>query len=242
MKIRLLQVFDKNIKKLPFRSKLTYYLVITVCVTVLIVFFCSYFVTSRSIKQQAKDITMQQLEQNTLNLENYLKNIENTSDSIVTDKSFQEYLSNPDEDTLKFMNNVDGVYQTMSNVLEAKKDILYIYLYKVLNDKALFLGPTKAGSDADYSEVVEYLSQNGITGTPIRVGFRNDPIINSKYTITIYQPIFDIYKIKKPIGMLSMTVAEDVVSGFYSHRITEIPLETFIMDGSGKVVSHIDKT
>ena len=92
MKNRLLQSARINIKNIPFRFKLTYYLVITICITVLIVFACSYIVTSRSIKQQAKDMTMLQLEQNTLNLQNYLNQIERTPDSFVTDKSLQENL------------------------------------------------------------------------------------------------------------------------------------------------------
>ncbi|MHB8066204.1 MAG: two-component sensor histidine kinase, partial [Ruminiclostridium sp.] len=190
----LLHSVRKNIKRISFRTKLTYYLVITICITVLIVFACSYTITSRSIKQQAKDMTMQQLEQNSLNLEDYLKDIESTPDSIVTDKSLQEYLSKHDADTLEFTNKVDDVYQSMSNVLGTKRDILYIYLYKVLDKKVLYLGPTKAGSNADYSNVMEYLSNDDITGSPIRVSFRKDPINSSKYTLAIYQPIFDIYR------------------------------------------------
>jgi two-component system, sensor histidine kinase YesM len=238
----LLQTVQKNIKSMPFRNKLTYYLIITICVTVLIVFACSYIITSHSIKQQAKDMTMQQLEQNSLNLEDYLKDIESTPDSIVTDKSLQEYLSNHDVDTLKFTAKVDNVYQSMSSILGSKRDILYIYLYKVLDNKVLYLGPTKAGSNADYSNVMTYLSNADITGSPIRVSFRKDPVNTSKYTLTIYQPIFDIYRIKKPIGMLCIAVTEDVLAGFYSHRNSKLPLETFIMNGEGTIVSHIDKS
>lgn len=242
MNIRILNLVEKNIKDIPFRSKLTYYLVITICVAILIVVGFSYSVTSRSIKQQAKDMTRQQIEQNTLNLEDYLKDIESTPDSIVTDKRLQEYLSNHDEDTLEFTTNVDDVYKSISNILGSKRDILYLYLYKVLDNKVLYLGPTKAGSNTDYSDAISYLSQNDISGSPIRVSFRKDPVITSKYTLTIYQPIFDVYRIKKPIGMLCMAVTEDVLARFYSHRDTNLPLETFIMNGEGTIVSHIDKS
>jgi len=238
----LLQTVQKNIKSIPLRTKLTYYLVITICITVLIVFACSYTITSRSIKQQAKDMTMQQLEQNSMNLEDYLKAIESTPDSIVTDKSLQEYLSKHDEDTREFTAKVDDVYQSMSSLLGSKRDILYIYLYKVLDKKVLYLGPTKAGSIANYSNVIAYLSNEDITGSPIRVSFRKDPVNTNNYTLTIYQPIFDIYKIRKPIGMLCIAVTEDVLARFYSHRNTNLPLETFIMNGEGTIVSHIDKS
>jgi two-component system, sensor histidine kinase YesM len=238
----LLQSFKENLRNIPFRSKLTYYLVITICLTVLIVVGFSYTVTSRSIKQQAKDMTMQQLEQNTSNLEDYLKNLESTPDSIVTDKSLQEYLSKHDEDTLDFSMKVDDVYKSMSNIIGSKRDILYVYLYKVLDDKLLYLGPTKAGRNSDYSNVEAYLSQNDISGSPIRVSFRQDPVMTNKYTLSIYQPIFDIYQIKKPVGMLGISVTEDVVARFYSHRNMNLPLDTFIMDGKGTIVSNIDKS
>jgi two-component system sensor histidine kinase YesM len=242
MKSWFFQSLKRGIRNLTFRSKITYFLVITICITVLIVVGCSYSITSRSIKEQAKDMTMQQLEQNTLNLEDYLKDIENTPDSIVTDKSLQEYLSNHDEDTLEFTAKVDDVYRSMSNILGSKRDILYVFLYKLLDDKVLYLGPTRGGSKSDFSNVVGYLSRKDITGSPIRVSFRKDPVITSKYTLTIYQPIFDIYRIRNPIGMLGISVSEDVVAGFYSHINTNLPLETFIMDGSGRIISHIDKS
>jgi len=187
-------------------------------------------------------MTMLQLQQNTSNLEDYLQNIESTPDSIVTDKSLQKYLSKPDEDNLDFSATVDDVYRSMSNIIGSKRDILYVFLYKAMDNNVLYLGPTKAGQDSDFSNVAGYLSKRDISGSPIRVGFRQDPIIRKKYTLTIYQPIFDIYRIKRPIGMLGISVAEDVVARFYSNSKRELPLETFIMNGQGMIVSHTDKT
>lgn len=242
MKKWLLQFAKHKFRSIPFRSKLTYYLVITICLTVLIVVSFSYTVTSRSIKQQAKDMTMLQLQQNTSNLEDYLQNIESTPDSIVTDRSLQEYLSKPDEDNLDFSTTVDDVYRSMSNIIGSKRDILYVFLYKAMDNNVLYLGPTKAGQESDFSNVSGYLAKRDISGSPIRVGFRQDPIIRKKYTLTIYQPIFDIYRIKRPIGMLGISVTEDVVARFYSNSKRELPLETFIMNGQGMIVSHTDKT
>ncbi len=242
MKKWLLQFAKHKFRSIPFRSKLTYYLVITICLTVLIVVSFSYTVTSRSIKQQAKDMTMLQLQQNTSNLEDYLQNIESTPDSIVTDRSLQEYLSKPDEDNLDFSTTVDDVYRSMSNIIGSKRDILYVFLYKAMDNNVLYLGPTKAGQESDFSNVSGYLAKRDISGSPIRVGFRQDPIIRKRYTLTIYQPIFDIYRIKRPIGMLGISVTEDVVARFYSNSKRELPLETFIMNGQGMIVSHTDKT
>jgi two-component system sensor histidine kinase YesM len=242
MKNWLLQLAKKKMRNIPFRSKLTYYLVITICLTVLIVVGFSYTVTSRSIKQQAKDMTMLQLQQNTSNLEDYLQNIESTPDSIVTDRSFQEYLSRHDEDSMDFSATVDDVYRSMSNIMGSKRDILYMFLYKAIDNNILYLGPTKAGQDSDYSNVAAYMSKKDISGSPIRVSFRQDPILTKKYTLTIYQPIFDIYRIKRPIGMLGISVTEDVVARFYSHSKRDLPLETFIMNGQGTIVSHTDKS
>ncbi len=241
MKNWLLQSVKKTIRNLTFRSKITYFLVITICITVLIVVACSYTITSRSIKEQAKNMTMQQLEQNTLNLEDYLKNIESTPDNIINDKSLQEYLSNPDEDNLEFTDKVDDVYKLMSNILGSKRNILYVYVYKLLNGKELYLGPTKAGSKSDFSTGIGYISRNNTTGSPMRTSFRKDPVINKEYTLSIYRPIFDIYRIRQPIGILGISVSEDVVARFYSHINTNLPLETFIMDGNGTIISHMNK-
>ncbi|WP_041700283.1 sensor histidine kinase [Clostridium sp. BNL1100] len=241
MKNWLLQSVKKTIRNLTFRSKITYFLVITICITVLIVVACSYTITSRSIKEQAKNMTMQQLEQNTLNLEDYLKNIESTPDNIINDKSLQEYLSNPDEDNLEFTDKVDDVYKLMSNILGSKRNILYVYVYKLLNGKELYLGPTKAGNKSDFSTGIGYLSKRDITGSPMRTSFRKDPVINKEYTLSIYRPIFDIYRIRQPIGILGISVSEDVVARFYSHTNTNLPLETFIMDGNGMIISHMNK-
>ncbi|AEY67092.1 HAMP domain-containing protein,histidine kinase [Clostridium sp. BNL1100] len=186
-------------------------------------------------------MTMQQLEQNTLNLEDYLKNIESTPDNIINDKSLQEYLSNPDEDNLEFTDKVDDVYKLMSNILGSKRNILYVYVYKLLNGKELYLGPTKAGNKSDFSTGIGYLSKRDITGSPMRTSFRKDPVINKEYTLSIYRPIFDIYRIRQPIGILGISVSEDVVARFYSHTNTNLPLETFIMDGNGMIISHMNK-
>lgn len=243
MKNKLLNCAKINFRNMPFRYKLTLFLVITICITAFIQFLSSYIVTSRSIKQQAKDMTMLQLEQNTSNLQNYLNQIERTPDSIVTDNSLQEYLSKPDENTMEFTNIVDDVYQTLSNVFESKENLLYIYLYKAIDDdRVLYLGPTKAGRNADYSNVKKYISSDNITGSPIKASFRKDPIISSRYTFAIYQPIFDKYKIKKPIGMLCLSVAEESLTRFYSHGNSNMPLETYIVNSRGIIVSHTDKS
>ncbi len=242
MKNWLLQLAKNKLRNMPFRTKLTYYLVITICLTVLIVVGFSYTVTSRSIKQQAKDMTMLQLQQNTSNLEDYLKNIESTPDNIVTDRSLQEYLSKPDKDGVDFSDTVDDVYRSMSNIIGSKRDILYVCLFKAIDNNVLYLGPTKAGQDSDFSNIAGLLSKNDISGSPIRVSFRQDPVLNKKYTLTVYQPIFDKYRIKKPIGMLGISVTEDVVARFYSHTQRDLPLETFIMNGQGTIVSHTNKS
>ncbi len=241
MKNWLLRSVKNTIRNLTFRSKITYFLVITICITVLIVVACSYTITSRSIKEQAKNMTMQQLEQNTLNLEDYLKNIESTPDNIINDKSLQEYLSNPDKDNLEFTEKVDDVYKLMSNILGSKRNILYVYVYKLLNGKELYLGPTKAGSNSDFSTGIGYISKNNTTGSPMRTSFRKDPVINKEYTLSIYRPIFDVYRIRQPIGIVGISVSEDVVARFYSHTNTSLPLETFIMDGNGMIISHMNK-
>ena len=241
MKNWLLRSVKNTIRNLTFRSKITYFLVITICITVLIVVACSYTITSRSIKEQAKNMTMQQLEQNTLNLEDYLKNIESTPDNIINDKSLQEYLSNPDKDNLEFTEKVDDVYKLMSNILGSKRNILYVYVYKLLNGKELYLGPTKAGSISDFSTGIGYISKNNTTGSPMRTSFRKDPVINKEYTLSIYRPIFDVYRIRQPIGIVGISVSEDVVARFYSHTNTNLPLETFIMDGNGMIISHMNK-
>ncbi len=242
MKNWLLQLAKNKLRSMPFRTKLTYYLVITICLTVLIVVGFSYTVTSRSIKQQAKDMTMLQLQQNTSNLEDYLKNIESTPDSIVTDRSLQEYLSKPDMDGVDFSDTVDDVYRSMSNIIGSKRDILYVCLFKAIDNNVLYLGPTKAGQDSDFSNIAGLLSKNDISGSPIRISFRQDPVLNKKYTLTVYQPIFDKYRIKRPIGMLGISVTEDVVARFYSHTQRDLPLETFIMNGQGIIVSHTNKS
>ncbi len=242
MKNWLFQFAKNKLRNMPFRSKLTYYLVITICLTVLIVVGFSYTVTSRSIKQQAKDMTMLQLQQNTSNLEDYLKNIESTPDSIVTDSSLQEYLSKPDMDGVDFSDTVDDVYRSISNIIGSKRDILYIVLFKAVDNNVLYLGPTKAGQDSDFSNIAGLLSKNDISGSPIRVGFRQDPVLKKRYTLTVYQPIFDKYRIKRPIGMLGISVTEDVVARFYSNTQRDLPLETFIMNGQGTIVSHTDKS
>lgn len=186
-------------------------------------------------------MTMQQLEQNTLNLEDYLKNIESTPDNIINDKSLQEYLSNADKDNLEFTEKVDDVYKLMSNILGSKRNILYVYVYKLLNGKELYLGPTKAGNKSVFSTGIGYLSKPDITGSPMRTSFRKDPVINKEYTLSVYRPIFDIYRIRQPIGILGISVSEDVVARFYSHSNTNLPLETFIMDGNGMIISHMNK-
>lgn len=241
MKNWLLQSVKKTIRNLTFRSKITYFIVITICITVLIIVAFSYTITSRSIKEQAKNMTMQQLEQNTLNLEDYLKNIESTPDNIINDKSLQEYLSNADKDNLEFTEKVDDVYKLMSNILGSKRNILYVYVYKLLNGKELYLGPTKAGNKSDFSTGIGYLSKPDVTGSPMRTSFRKDPVINKEYTLSVYRPIFDIYRIRQPIGILGISVSEDVVARFYSHSNTNLPLETFIMDGNGMIISHMNK-
>ena len=241
MKNWLLHSIKKTIRNLTFRSKITYFIVITICITVLIIVAFSYTITSRSIKEQAKNMTMQQLEQNTLNLEDYLKNIESTPDNIINDKSLQEYLSNADKDNLEFTEKVDDVYKLMSNILGSKRNILYVYVYKLLNGKELYLGPTKAGNKSVFSTGIGYLSKPDITGSPMRTSFRKDPVINKEYTLSVYRPIFDIYRIRQPIGILGISVSEDVVARFYSHSNTNLPLETFIMDGNGMIISHMNK-
>lgn len=187
-------------------------------------------------------MTMLQLQQNTSNLEDYLKNIESTPDSIVTDSSLQEYLSKPDMDGVDFSDTVDDVYRSISNIIGSKRDILYIVLFKAVDNNVLYLGPTKAGQDSDFSNIAGLLSKNDISGSPIRVGFRQDPVLKKRYTLTVYQPIFDKYRIKRPIGMLGISVTEDVVARFYSNTQRDLPLETFIMNGQGTIVSHTDKS
>jgi hypothetical protein len=132
--------------KLSLHHKLLLMMILISSLSVLLVGFITYRQASSMVTRQASIQTLQQLHQSSSNLQNYYAEILEMATYILSDDRTQNYLNTNDEaDSSSF----DEVFRTLSYFQNTKRGVSYMYIYKDLTSRIVYVGPSRSGRALD---------------------------------------------------------------------------------------------
>lgn len=226
--------------KLSLHHKLLLMMILISSLSVLLVGFITYRQASSMVTRQASIQTLQQLHQSSSNLQNYYAEILEMATYILSDDRTQNYLNTNDEaDSSSF----DEVFRTLSYFQNTKRGVSYMYIYKDLTSRIVYVGPSRSGRalDQQIKDSMDNYTHENMVGLQ-HVGPLEDPVQPESWAFLIFQQINDLYRVQDRVGMLGISISENVLAEQYHSNDSANAMTYMLIDNDGTILSHRDKT
>ncbi|WP_069998588.1 cache domain-containing sensor histidine kinase [Cellulosilyticum sp. I15G10I2] len=240
MIIRFLKYSKNKIKALPLRYKLSYYMSLIVCVSAIVLGMLIYVLTSRSVVYLSQQLITQQLDQVSNNLQRFLDDITNSSVYTVYGDKIQTYLTAEKQNHSNYSAVVDEAYKALHNVVNSKSHLFYIYIKKELDQSSISVGPELIRMNLEREGMFQSPNEK-VAYKPLISDFKAPPQVPREYLMSIHQPIYDVYHINKYRGFMYISILEETLCQYYSSDSSKYPLEIFIVNEKGEIISHPNK-
>jgi len=212
---------------------LAYAIVIVVLISVIGII--SFFVTSRTVDENTNEYVFQLVEQINYDIEAYVRNVENTMNSVVADDDVIEYFS-VDIDEAKKRKTVLG--EDLSGYMDSRSDIINIILFREDGEIALNNSSNQVKRGVAFKEESWYKDAINSETTVISNSHIQNIIVNQyKWVVSWSTKIID-----QTTGELLGIVLVDLNFNLIDDMLSNLSLGEkgymFIIDNEGDIIYH----
>lgn len=225
-----IRMMAEKLYSLPFNKRIKHYLVLAVLgisgtLMILASFFSAFLMT-----QKFRDLTESNIVSVSEGVSNVIEQYGETLKSIIPDENIQSYLKEEKKESTILKSR-----KTLKIISIMKKDINFIALWKNKNN---YIYRGVAINKSHFAENYEEDLRESMlwNGGDLRVRYGNTYFTQDMYTISIYQPVYDMNVIGKKIGMLCVNVDSSALDILNSSTIGNSKLEFYIVNDKGDVV------
>lgn len=225
-----------RIRSLNFNQKITIFLVVAVVLIALMILTISMVSTSRSLREKSSALAMQQLETVTGTLEKTLLEFNDIGTHIISDSRIQDYLRN-DTKSKNQTQLIREAYQMVDFVIATNSYLDYAAVFNTSQNQVLYRGLPWTNNNFVQKLCVGYENSAVISNAAIRMRIEPHFFYADQISLNFYQPIYDIFDLKKQRGILTISLNQNTLRSMYSSSEAERPFEVYICDRSGNIVS-----
>ncbi|WP_152614291.1 MULTISPECIES: sensor histidine kinase [Robinsoniella] len=242
-------------ERMNFDKKMKFFLSMAVVVSTMCILSISTISSVKSVREKTMALAMEQINTLAENYQSGLNNYKAIAWSIVMDKNVQAYLkynnaAGKDTDknseqsseekaqsAITQVENTNKATNTLSNVKNLQSNLNFLgvvsntgsYLYKGDNGLAV------TGFEETYQK--DYDSSSFAGYGEMRYTYNNAYFKGSRYTLNIYQPIYDTSYVGKKLGLLCMNINETTLIQIGSKANRKIDSITCLVGLEGNVVT-----
>lgn len=212
----------------------------SVIVMTLIVLGVSTVSSVTSMKR--KSIELLQANNNTTseNFGSFLEQYKALAVAMSMDDTTQYYLRCANKRDASYTVYANNAVNTMTSCKNIYPDMNFIGIVSYQMDDYLYKG-TKDIVSSDFQQVYtkDYQQCRKVQKSTIRMGFSNNYFKGSRYTLSVYFPIYDLNIIKMERGLLCMNFTNPVLEQILSNR-PETGSYTAVVQTDGTIVAEYD--
>ncbi|MBU5442248.1 sensor histidine kinase [Paenibacillus sp. MSJ-34] len=215
------------------KHKLSFMLVGSLLVPVLLLGVVSYQLSSSVTEEKAKQSGMNTLRQIRTNLEFIVQDVENMSVFLIGHGDTQKYLNHKQTDATEYLKMIGF----LTNLAFSKKYISDITI-QPRGDRATlstFFNDTvtQSGAPDPLAEQPDYFAKHPKYWTSL---YENETFTGVKRVISLIRPIRDINNFKT-LGMLTISLNEEVISTYLKTSGLESNGYVLLLDSEGRIIS-----
>ncbi|MBC7960106.1 MAG: sensor histidine kinase [Vallitaleaceae bacterium] len=183
---------------------------IAIISTAMIIMISSAVSANTSLMKKSRNLVQIQINTISNNLQFNLENYYNTSITLVMDGRVQDFLKIPSEELKEQPDVVNNLRNNLASMLNMQSHINFIAIVKEMDQDYFY----KGDSSITYSKFIEKFDEDynnsDLAGySTMRVSVNNVYFDQERFSTTIYQPIYDKYRIGKVIGLLCINIDEE---------------------------------
>lgn len=192
-----------------------------------------------SVTSKSRELVKSNVETVSKSLESIVNNYYGIAVSLIPDDNIQYFLKT-DTQSVKYDESRSSSRRSLSVALSWQDDINFIGLYK--SEKVyVYRGDsiTKSNFEKVYQEDLDSSVPWG--RGDLRISYDNLYYGEERYTISFYQPVYDMNKIGKIIGNFCINVREDVFDFLNHQELGDSRYDMYLIDKNGKVLFGSDR-
>lgn len=229
----------EKVRSLPLNKKIKWIFIIVILLVSGIFMTIAAFFSVSMLTERSKDLTRANIETVTQGIGDLVTNFEETLKSLIPDEGIQAYLtSERGQDGYERAETASRRSLKLASSL--KDNINFIALYKqpgtyIYRGAAINKSKFSSEYDKDLAQSIPWGKGD------LSVSYDDSYFGEDSYTLTFYQPVYDMDVIGKEIGMLCINVNEGALGILKEHVIGDSVLKLYLADEEGTLLLSSDK-
>jgi len=224
----------KQFQMMTLDRKIKLLLTMGIIISASIVLTISTISSISSITTKSKSMVKTNVETVSKSLDSIIRNYYNITLSLIPDEDIQLYLKKNTGDR-KYDAARESSMNSLSKVMFQQEDINFIALHK--SEKEYIY----RGQGITKSKFVQMYASDLDNSIPwgrghLRISYDDAYFGESNYTISLYQPVYDMYKLGTSIGYLCINLNEDVFGFLNNQVLGDSKFDMYLTDKSGNVI------
>lgn len=231
-------VMRERIGRMNMDVKLRLYTSVLIIAITMVMLIISTVFAMGTLYQKSEEAARSKLSFVAASYGNWLEGNKNTLLALQLAPELQSFCSATDKKSASYVTNKMEVKDTIENQLMSNLDINFISVTNENLDSYVY-----RGNYSIFNTKYEEAYKKGLEESRLakkrgstRVNFGNDFFGGSKYSVTIYQPVYSVSILDKQIGMLCMNINDSLLK-YMENSMTLESMQTYLADIEGNLIS-----
>lgn len=224
----------EKLNSLPFNKKIKCILVAgSLLISGFLMVLASVF-SVRMMTGRFQDLTNANIKTASEGVENLVEQYGESLKSIIPDEGIQDYLKSRKGST-EYEAAVETGRETLKMVSMMKEDVNFIALYR---EPSIYLYRGTAINKSHFVEKYEENLKKSISwkNSDLKISYGNTYFGGDHFTLSVYQPVYDMDRIGKKIGVLCVNIEGSALDILKDSMIENSTLQMYMTDRNGVIV------
>lgn len=235
---------------MTFDRKMKWFISIAIVSSATLILIISTYSAITSVTKKSRDLAQMQINAFSNDLENTLETYKETALALALDGNVQSYLKSEPR-SHEYQIRSEGAKETLVNIQNLQIHTNFLAV-AALDDKGNLQDETgtnylfKAQESMISTRFQEIYTKDYRNSFPsgygtMRMNFNNAYYNGEKYTLNIYYPVYNTYKIGNQIGLICINVDENIFRHIFEKTDSIMDVEICLINTEGTLVTHADK-
>lgn len=232
----MLKRFEK-INRWSFDKKMQLLMTTAITLTTVLILISSTISSVTSMRQRSVELI--QLQNSTIaeNFRSSLENYKTLAIGTILDTSIQQYVKDNGEDRKRTTELTNSAYNVLNSITNMNSNLNFIAAVGAEAEQYLYKGTLGLMSTGFLKVYEEDLKESKtVQGSTLQMSFNNAYFDGTKYTLSVYFPIYDTEIISRENGMLCMNFTDPSLQQILEDE-GAADVETSVVDVDGMLVA-----
>lgn len=233
--------WTEKLEKLNFDKKMRLFISISIILTATIIMILSAISANNSLMKKSRSLVQIQINTRSDNLQMNLENYYNIAVTLMMDNTVQKYLKSTGEEE-DYHSVVNNMRNNLNGMINMQSHINFISIIKNNDEDYLYKGSSSLAQSKFVEQYPIDYANSELTGYgTMRMSINDAYFEFDKYSVTLYQPIYDNNKVGKVIGRLCISIDEKGLLKFENDRQSgSVELEESLINFDGTIVYNLN--